>query len=86
MEGNKVIKMKYDEEKYVLREDYEKLVDELIALKSEISKLQHKANDVEYDDNGNAINQMPLDDVKMEIFKTWYFMNYGKRYGEEMNK
>lgn len=50
--------------------------EKLLVIESMISKLQYNANDKDY-------NKLDLNDIKMEIFKLWYYQRYNKKWGEE---
>lgn len=64
---------KYDEETIKWLEERS---NKLMELESMIRQLQYNANDKEED-------RLDKDDMKMEIFKLWYFQNFGRKYGEE---
>lgn len=48
--------------------------EKLIRLESMIVDLQKNANDISEKDRLNHA------DLKMEVFRLWYFTNYGKKY------
>jgi hypothetical protein len=64
---------KYDEETIKWLEERS---NKLMELESMIRQLQYNANDKEED-------RLDKDDMKMEIFKLWYFQNFNKKWGEE---
>lgn len=64
---------KYDEETIKWLEERS---NKLMELESMIRKLQYEANDKEE-------NKLDKDDMKMEIFKLWYYQNFNKKWGEE---
>lgn len=65
---------KYDEETIKWLEEREL---KLRELESMIRELQWKANDEEEE------KRLDKDDIKMEIFKLWYYQNFNRKYGEE---
>ena len=64
---------KYDEETIKWLEERN---NKLMELESMIRQLQYNANDKDED-------RLDKDDMKMEIFKLWYFQNFNKKWGEE---
>lgn len=64
---------KYDEETIKWLEERN---NKLMELESMIRQLQYNANDKDGD-------RLDKDDIKMEIFKLWYYQNFNKKWGEE---
>ena len=55
------------------KEYLEKRNEKLLAIESMISKLQYEANDKED-------NKLDLNDLKMEVFKLWYYSKFNKKW------
>ena len=64
---------RYDEETIKWLEERS---NKLMELESMIRQLQYNANDKDED-------RLDKDDMKMEIFKLWYFQNFSKKWGEK---
>ena len=53
----------------------EKCYKKLVELEHMISELQYNANDKEN-------NKLDLNDLKMEVFKLWYYQKFNKKWEE----
>lgn len=50
--------------------------EKLLVIESMISKLQYNANDKD-------TNRLDLNDLKMEVFKLWYFQKFNKKWEDK---